>query len=364
VSASGPNGEQRLRDRDDAVGALLREAAEAPAPDVGARTRVWALMQGRRPGPLAGLTKLGFALGLGVAMGMLVALGVQLAVRLAPAPLQADVRAAEGARWSVAGDVVRLDDGQLSVHARAPMRVVTPRAEVRVLGTVFAVEASRERTRVWVREGLVEVRSGGETARVAAGQAWPRDAAAPAWIEKSLNELAGAKAGDMDSTAIPATRAPPAEHSVSPVIAPAPVPAPTPAAPVRRTPEWEREMRAFDAAFEKERAGDAPAALAAFLDARKKWPRGAFAEERDLAIVDLTARTAAPERALAEADRFLSEHPQDARVPEVLFRRAESRRRLGDCPGALADYRAALERVPPAAPWEPQARAGLQACTP
>jgi hypothetical protein len=90
---------------------------------------------------------------------------------------------------------LELAQGRVSVHAdkrtrSAPLVIHSQGAEVEVVGTIFSVEATSTGPRVYVREGLVEVRSAGRVARVGLGQSWPAvDLVMPAWASDSMSTL-------------------------------------------------------------------------------------------------------------------------------------------------------------------------------
>jgi hypothetical protein len=89
-----------------------------------------------------------------------------------------------------------LSAGRVSIHAdkrtrQAPLVVHAQGAEVEVVGTIFSVEATASGPRVFVKEGLVEVRAAGTVARVGAGQSWPDTSLIPSWANEAMNTLAG-----------------------------------------------------------------------------------------------------------------------------------------------------------------------------
>ncbi|MCZ7684506.1 MAG: outer membrane protein assembly factor BamD [Sandaracinaceae bacterium] len=89
------------------------------------------------------------------------------------------------------------------------------------------------------------------------------------------------------------------------------------------------------------RAGDHPAALDAWLEHSRRFPRGVLAQEIHLAILDAQLATGSPQ-ALATADRFLTDHPASTQRGEVHAVGATLRHRAGDCASALTHYDAAI----------------------
>jgi hypothetical protein len=81
-------------------------------------------------------------------------------------------------RAVIGPDSLLLERGLLLVHVDRPFEVRAGDVSVRVLGTRFAVD-HRERVRVSVSEGTVEVRQQGAIVRLERGQAWPDGEAEP-----------------------------------------------------------------------------------------------------------------------------------------------------------------------------------------
>jgi hypothetical protein len=159
----------------------------------------------------------------------------------------------------------------------------------------------------------------------------------------------------------PSTMLPLPERAPTPEVAPAPQPAPPEPSPPRRAldrcreaPDRERcyrevadgaDLTAQSALYRlgelcRDR-GDRQGALDAWVECRRRFGAGAFAEEADLAILEMRLRLGSP-LARAAADRFLRLWPQSPYLAEVRGIRGLLRHRSGDCAGALADYSEAL----------------------
>lgn len=166
---------------------------------------------------------------------------------------QAQVRVA---RADAEGLRLELTGGRLALHAdkrpkESPLVIAVADVEVRVVGTVFTVDAThRAGVSVVVGEGIVEVRRGRETVRVTAGQVWsspglraePTDEGGQRWAARSMRIVAAGVPLTMPSPPSLAGQVmrtpPPAEMEPSiatplalPSLAPTPVVAPAPATP-------------------------------------------------------------------------------------------------------------------------------------
>lgn len=160
---------------------------------------------------------------------------------------------------------------------------------------------------------------------------------------------------DTSSTFVPLPeRAPSAE------LAPAPAP-PEPAEQPRRAvdrcreaPDRERcyrevadgvDLTAQSALYRlgelRRDRGDRQGALEAWLEYRRRFGAGPYAEESDLAVLEMRLRVGSPLARVA-ADRFLRQWPASPYLAEVRGIRGLLRHRGGDCAGALEDYSEAL----------------------
>jgi hypothetical protein len=91
----------------------------------------------------------------------------------------------------------------------------------------------------------------------------------------------------------------------------------------------------------RDRERDLPGALAVFAECRRRFPHGALAVEASLSIIDLLPRLGRPREALDESARLLAAHPALERADELhLLRGNLLRQALGDCGGAIREYRA------------------------
>ncbi|MFO8072324.1 MAG: tetratricopeptide repeat protein [Polyangia bacterium] len=88
---------------------------------------------------------------------------------------------------------------------------------------------------------------------------------------------------------------------------------------------------------------------------------GVLAEEALLGIVRAHDRGRHPRDVVESATRYLERFPGGYAGAEVLRRRADARRGLGDCERAVADYRQ-IRSWWPTSPEYPRAEAGLTAC--
>ncbi len=88
---------------------------------------------------------------------------------------------------------------------------------------------------------------------------------------------------------------------------------------------------------------------------------GVLAEEALLGIVRAHDRGRHPRDVVETATRYLERFPGGYAGAEVMCRRADARRELGDCERAVEDYRQ-LRSWWPTSPEYPRAEAGLKAC--
>jgi len=91
---------------------------------------------------------------------------------------------------------LELASGRVSVHAEkrsraAPLIIQAQGVEVEVVGTIFTVETTPSGPHVYVREGIVAVRSDGKTTLVTANQTWPATEPMPAWADDAMAILDG-----------------------------------------------------------------------------------------------------------------------------------------------------------------------------
>jgi ferric-dicitrate binding protein FerR (iron transport regulator) len=89
-----------------------------------------------------------------------------------------------------------LGSGRLALHATkrsptAPLVIEAGGVEVRVVGTILAVEVRPAGAAVFVHEGLVQVTANGEETLVAAGQSWPTSNVTTSWADDAMRTLAG-----------------------------------------------------------------------------------------------------------------------------------------------------------------------------
>jgi hypothetical protein len=218
-----------------------------------------------------------------------------------------------------------LERGALGAHiaklgAAERFVVDTPDAEVEVRGTVFhlrvlaAPEAcgGGSRTRLEVDEGIVEVRAGGSTARVPAGQRWPLDCT----VHRDAVSSEAPRALPLPATA------PVNSASTEPV----PEPAKAPSAPEATHLEKSRsaprsalsaQTDLFAAGMRAQRRGDIDSALGVYADLLRLYPTSPLAENALVERMRLLAPNAADAR--REALRYLERYPNG-------FARAEAER--------------------------------------
>ena len=362
---------------DDAQ-ALAQTTARADlSPPVGAQTRVWQRVSERhgRRRSLGGWRWLLAAGGLACA-GLLVwrPWRAPESLTIASAPLRSWTDAQRqlielpgGTRVvvGVASDVALVEDdahGMVldlrrgSVLAEvahravtAPFIVRTPRAEVKVVGTVLWVDvAAGGETTVNVTRGIVEVTPrGGAPVRVGAGERWP---------VTSSRVTAPADLALLTPAPSPIT-------SASPCAGLAPTAAEECLAHTAREGD---PLHAENALYElgwralKQR-GDARAALASWEQQRTRFPAGMLRLEADVSIIEALVKLDERAQARVAIDAFLAAHGDALAAPEVHYLRGSLARRAGDCASAIPDLDAALRA--PAEPWATQARNERSACS-
>jgi len=86
--------------------------------------------------------------------------------------------------------------------------------------------------------------------------------------------------------------------------------------------------------------GDPGGALGAFADYHRRFAAGSLEQEVALSSIEAHLALSEPTVALGELDRFLTEYPDSERRGDLLLVRGNLRRERGECPAALADYRA------------------------
>ncbi len=108
---------------------------------------------------------------------------------------------------------------------------------------------------------------------------------------------------------------------------------------------------------------DTVAALSHFQSYLDRAPAGILAEEARLGKVRAHARKGKHRRVVDAATEYLTSHPGGYAGSEVILRRADARREMGDCKGAVADYQQ-LKKWWPTAPEAPRAERGIDQCLP
>ena len=102
-------------------------------------------------------------------------------------------------------------------------------------------------------------------------------------------------------------------------------------------------------------------ALSHFKEYLSRSPKGFLAEEARLGLVRATARLGQSALLIREASEYLYRHPGGYAGAEVLRLRGDAKRKSGDCPGAVSDYKQ-LKDWWPASRQNKQAAKGLAAC--
>jgi hypothetical protein len=200
-----------------------------------------------------------------------------------------------------------LQQGLLDAHIAklAPGQrfvIDTPDAQIEVRGTVFRLQVLQQaeacapgaRSRLDVREGAVEVRSGARMIRLVAGEHWPPECAkrtdseaavqapAPAPPPASVRARAG---GAVSQPAVAAGRARSSKRS-----------------------SLAEQNDAFRAALAASERADTAAALRAYAQFIRRFPASALAENAWVERLRLLAASD-PARARAEAARYLERYP-------------------------------------------------------
>lgn len=198
-----------------------------------------------------------------------------------------------------------LQRGELSAHvakltAGQRFIVATPDAELEVRGTRFRVHVLEQaeacgqgsRTRLEVTEGIVEVRRGGASTLIKAGQQWPSDCVDT--NETVRNEHQGAP---------PVQTPPPARHE------------PKPAAP-DKTSGLAQQNDLFQEGVALRRQGDGSGALRAYQELIVRYPKSPLAENALVERMRLLAKSH-DRRARDEARLYLSRYPRGFAASEA-----------------------------------------------
>jgi hypothetical protein len=209
-----------------------------------------------------------------------------------------------------------LSQGAMQAHVaklRAGERFIvsTPDAEVEVHGTVFRVAvvaadaecAESARTRIEVREGVVEVRSQGHASFLHPGEHWPASCGAP-----PLASLAGAAAAALvsrqsapaGSRALASSPRPPSPKALG---------ASTESASDAALSLAKAQNDLFSSAIAARRAGNSAAALAKFQALIALYPSSALAESAAAARLRMLASNN-PGAAARAAREYLARYPR------------------------------------------------------
>jgi TolA-binding protein len=92
------------------------------------------------------------------------------------------------------------------------------------------------------------------------------------------------------------------------------------------------------ARLEQHQLGDPVESLSDFLRYQEQYPAGTLVQETELSIVELELQRSSLKDAQSQMDRFLAEHPDGERAPDVHLLRGNLLRQQGDCRAALRDY--------------------------
>jgi len=196
--------------------------------------------------------------------------------------------------------------------------VETPDAEIEVRGTEFRLEVperadacdSNVRTRLFVREGVVEVRSGNRMARITAGGRWP-DCHGPNREALPKGKPVRDAPGEQ-----PAMGHNLGEGSASPRAKAAEIPAPESS----NSPALVEQNDLFAEGVAARKRGDASAAISAYGRLIEKYPGSALVENAMVERMRLFGRSDS-DAARREAARYLERYPSG-------FARAEANRLL------------------------------------
>jgi hypothetical protein len=301
---------------------------------------------------------------------------------------------APGTRAEADGTTLVLDTGsvELAVTGGARPTVVAGGYRFVDLGTVFRVARREGRVDLWVDEGRVDVwrqresdergEMGERVATVAAGGHWspapPRPAKAvsrafavaphPAPLPAGGRARANVQRGEGPVTPAPPVE-PPGPSPRAPIAAPqvAPPAGQASASPPAQAAGVEaceglgagealacyRRLAGGDALTAEtalyaearllgERLHDAPGAVAALLEHRRRFPGGALETEVDLSLVELLPRLGRYREALETSQTLLARHPGHERAAELHVVRGNILREVfHDCGRAEREYAAA-----------------------
>ena len=242
---------------------------------------------------------------------------------------------------------VRLERGRarfkVTKNRGRTFRVLAGTAEVRVVGTTFVVESSKDGVVVSVEEGIVEVRRGGELKRLSRGGTWRAAESRSAPEVEAAEPSPAAPPEELASPKSPAAphrvkRAPSATSRAS---APAPSPSLPPA------PEGPTADELFGAAVDARRASGPRAAAQAWSTFLASFPGDARAglAAFELGRIEMDVR-ADPAGALRALERALELSPAAAFAEDAMARlvRLRDQRHEDDaCKAARARY---LSRYP------------------
>jgi TolA-binding protein len=92
------------------------------------------------------------------------------------------------------------------------------------------------------------------------------------------------------------------------------------------------------AQVQQRQLGNPAEALEDYLRYERQYPKGALIQETELSVIELQLQRSALKDALGQMDRFLAEHPDGERSPDVHLLRGNLLRQRGDCRAALRDY--------------------------
>jgi hypothetical protein len=167
--------------------------------------------------------------------------------------------------------------------------VSTPDAEVEVRGTVFNLDVVQPdeacgagtRTRVFVSEGIVEVRSSGQSSFVHAGQSWPDDCgrAEGAIVHHESTPEPKRRVALPSAVAPPPSGAGHGDASALGVVSPS------------TASRLAEQNDLFSQGVAARRAGDSARAIAAFDTLLARYPSGALAESASVERMRVLAKT-------------------------------------------------------------------------
>lgn len=221
-------------------------------------------------------------------------------------------------RGTLSAHVAKLTLGQRFI-------VATPDAEVEVRGTRFTVRVLEQgqgcgagsRTRLDVVEGVVEVRSGGASVSVHAGEHWPSGCAvtAPQLVQLAPpSSVAATAASESAHVARPDPKALAANAArSSPWAAEGTAPS-TPSSEKASALAAQNDL--FAQGVASRRQGDVNGALRAYQDLIDRFPSSPLAENAMVERMRLLA-SVHDARASAEAQRYLARYPRGFAVHEA-----------------------------------------------